>query len=95
MRRQAPPAAQPTREQKLTRRRPLLKESGQLERKIERWQQEQRTLDALLAGPALDAADHQRYAEHVRRQAEVARLIEAAEQRWLEVHAEIEEIGEM
>ena len=90
--RQAPPAVQPTREQKLTRRRPLMKESGQLERKIERWQQEQRTLEAQLADPAFDAADYQRYTEHVRRQAEVARLIEEAEHRWLEVHAEIEEI---
>jgi ATP-binding cassette subfamily F protein 3 len=94
--RQAPPAVQqPTREQKLTRRRPLMKESGQLERKIERWQQEQRMLEAQLADPAFDAADNQRYTEHVRRHAEVARLIEEAEQRWLEVHAEIDEIGEV
>jgi ATP-binding cassette subfamily F protein 3 len=72
-----------------------MKESGQLERKIERWQQEQRTLESQLADPAFDAADNQRYTEHVRRQAEVARLIEEAEHRWLEVHAEIEEIGEV
>jgi ATP-binding cassette subfamily F protein 3 len=93
--RPAPASAQPTREQKLTRRRPLVKESEQLERKIERWQQEQRALEAQLADPAFDAANPQRYTEHVRRQAEVARLIEEAEQRWLEVHAEIEEIGEV
>ena len=93
--RPAPAAAQPTREQKLTRRRPLVKESEQLERKIERWQQEQRTLEAQLADPAFGAADNNRYTEHVRRQAEVARLIEEAEHRWLEVHAEIEAIGEV
>ena len=91
----APEALQLTREQMLTRRRPLMKESEQLERKIGRWQQEQRMLDAQLADPAFNAADNQRYAEHVRRQAEVARLIDEAEQRWLEVNAGIEEIGEV
>ena len=32
---------------------------------------------------------------HHERPEEVARLIEDAEQRWLEVHAEIEDIGEL
>ena len=93
--RSASATAQLTREQKLTRRRPLIKESEQLERKIERWQQEQRALEAQFADPAFAAADNQRYAEHARRQAEVAGLIEQAEQRWLEVHAQIEEIGDV
>ena len=73
----------------------MIKESEQLERKIERWQQEQRALEAQFADPAFAAADNQRYAEHARRQAEVAGLIEQAEQRWLEVHAQIEEIGDV
>ena len=93
--RSASATAQLTREQKLTRRRPLIKESEQLERKIERWQQEQRALEAQFADPAFAAADNQRYAEHARRQAEVAGLIEQAEQRWLEVQAQIEEIGDV
>ena len=94
--RQARAAAHARREDKLARRRPLLKESEQLERKLARWQEEQRALDAQLAGPAFDAGpDNQRYAERLARQAEVARLIEGAEQRWLEVHAEIEDIGEL
>jgi len=85
----------PTREQKLTRRRPLVRESEQLERKIARWQEETRALDAELAEPARNASTNQRYAEQAKRQAEVARLIEEAEHRWLQVHTEIEEIGDV
>jgi ATP-binding cassette subfamily F protein 3 len=90
-----PSVKAPTREQKLTRRRPLVRESEQLERKIARWQEETRALDAELAEPARNASTNQRYAEQAKRQAEVARLIEEAEHRWLQVHTEIEEIGDV
>jgi ATP-binding cassette subfamily F protein 3 len=77
------------RQDRLARRRPLVKESGQLERKLAQWQQEKRALDAELAA----GAEAERLAACARRQAEIARLIEAAEQRWLEIHAELEAIG--
>ena len=94
--RQSRAAAHARREEKLARRRPLVKESEQLERKLARWNAERRTLDAQLAEPAPEAKpDSERYAERLARQSEIARLIEGAEQRWLEVHTEIEDIGEL
>ncbi len=94
--RQARAAAHARREEKLARRRPLIKESEQLERKLARWQEERRALEGELAQPSpAGAPDTNHCAQHLARQAEIARLIEDAEQRWLEVHAEIEDIGEL
>ncbi len=94
--RQARASAHAAREQKLARRKPLVKESEQIERRLARWNDEQRTLQAQLADPAFDAGDEgARMRDIVTRQAEVARMIDEAERRWLEVHAEIEEMGEL
>jgi ATP-binding cassette subfamily F protein 3 len=93
---QARAAAHAAREEKLARRRPLVKESGKLERELARWQEELRVLEAQLADPDMTGdADGKAYAARLARHAEVAGLVEAAEQRWLEVHAEIEEMGEL
>jgi ATP-binding cassette subfamily F protein 3 len=93
---QARAAAQADRQEKLARRRPLVKESEQLERKLARWNEEKRALEAQLNDPLFGAkADGNRYTECVQRQSEVSRLIEDAEQRWLKVHAEIEAMGEV
>ncbi len=92
---QARAAAHAVREDKLARRRPLVKESEQLERKLARWHAEKLVLDAQLADAALTAADNGSLVDRLKRQLEVTRLIEEAEHRWLEVHMQIEEIGEI
>ena len=87
--------AHAAREMRLARRRPLVKESEQLERKLARWHAEKQILDAQLADAALTAADNSGLVDRLKRQLEVTRLIEEAEHRWLEVHVQIEEIGEI
>ena len=95
-RREARETAAIDRQSKLARRRPLLKEAERLEKELERWQEEQQTLEARLADPALYAGgDTTRLQEVSKRQDEVTRLLEEAEERWLQVHAELEEIGEV
>ena len=82
------------REALLVRRRPLAKEAERLDKKLATLQAEKRALDAQLADPAFYASlDAARLAEANWRQAEVARALETAESRWLEVHAELEAIG--
>jgi ATP-binding cassette subfamily F protein 3 len=84
------------RQSRLARRRPLIRETEELERRLAAWQDERRALDAQLADPEFYAsADGARVAACAKRQADLTRLIEEAEHRWLEVHAEIDEIGEI
>jgi ATP-binding cassette, subfamily F, member 3 len=84
------------RQAKLARRRPLVKEAEKLDRDLARWHGEKSAVDARLADSALYAnAEGAQIAEYLKRQAELARLIDAAEHRWLEVHGELEEIGEV
>jgi ATP-binding cassette subfamily F protein 3 len=84
------------RQAKLARRRPLLKEAERLEREMEQWQQEKRDLDSRLVHPSLYAGgDGAMLQEVTKRQGELIRLLEGAEERWLEVHAELEEIGKV
>jgi ATP-binding cassette subfamily F protein 3 len=85
-RRQAPARSE---KQKAARRRPLAKEAEKLERQIADWQAEKRRLDGQLDDPAF-YADAARAREAARRQQEVARLIDSAEHRWLELCGEIE-----
>ncbi len=92
---QARATAHAARENRLARRRPLVKESEQLERKLARWNAEKQILDAQLADAALATADNSGLADRLKRQVEVTRLIEEAEHRWLEVHVQIEDIGEI
>ena len=84
------------RQEKLARRRPLLKEAGELERSLAEWQDEKREIDKQLADPSFyESPDPDRLKGLALRQTEVSRLIDEAEQRWLEVHTELEEIGEV
>jgi ATP-binding cassette, subfamily F, member 3 len=75
-------------------RRPLEKEAEKLDRDLAKWNSEKQGLDSRLADPALyqtaSTADLRTMAAH---QSELAHLIEAAEHRWLEVHAQLEEMG--
>jgi len=83
------------RQEKLARRRPLLREADELERALAAWHEEKRELDEQLADPAFYASpDPDQLKGVVLRQQAVTRRIDEAEQRWLEVHAVLEEIGE-
>ena len=84
------------RQQQLARRRPLLKEVEQLERQLAAWHEEKRELDEQLADPAFYASpDPDQLKGVVLRQQAVSQRIAEAEHRWLEVHAELEAMGEL
>jgi ATP-binding cassette subfamily F protein 3 len=83
------------RQQKLARRRPLVKEASQLEKKIAQMEAQRQELEAQLADPAYYAATPSLEVQATsRRCAELIAQIGDAEERWLEVHAELEKIGE-
>ncbi|MBX3666678.1 MAG: ABC transporter, partial [Burkholderiales bacterium] len=76
-------------------RRPLLKETGALEKDLAQWQQEKQQIDAQLADPAFYASpDPGRLRELTAQQQRLARDIDAAEQRWLEAQAALEALGD-
>jgi ATP-binding cassette, subfamily F, member 3 len=88
-------AAAQERQERLARRRPLVRTVERLERQLVQWQEEKRGLDAQLADPAFYAKpDAEQLKGVVQRQQEVTRLIAEAEHRWLGLHAELEEIGD-
>jgi ATP-binding cassette, subfamily F, member 3 len=94
-RREARESAAAERQQKLAARRPLLKETGTLEKNLAQWQQEKQEIDARLADPAFYAnPDPAGLRELTTRQQQLAQDIDAAEQRWLEAQAELEALGE-
>ena len=75
----------------LARRRPLLKEIEQLEKKMAQWNEEKAALDAQLADPALYAAVDRRQGEELHRQsARLADDLAAAEERWLLAQDELD-----
>jgi ATP-binding cassette, subfamily F, member 3 len=83
------------RQLKLARRRPLLKESTQLESTMAKLEAERKELEARLADTAYYAETPSAAVQATsRRCAELIVQIGAAEERWLQVHAELEEIGE-
>ena len=92
-RRDARSAPQKGRQQQLQSRRPLEKEAVKLERDLAQWNHEKRELDTRLADPALyqnaGAADLRTMAA---RQTALAKLIEHAEHRWLDLHAALESL---
>ena len=92
---QAREAAASERQARLARRRPLARESAQLESGMEALRREQQQIEAALADPALyQAGDAVRIRDLGARQAAVARELAAAEERWLEIQMELEDIGE-
>jgi ATP-binding cassette subfamily F protein 3 len=92
---QARAAAQEERQARLARRRPLVKESSGLEQRIADTRVELHGIEAELADPALyNGGTGERIRELTVRQAELATRLDAAEERWLEIQIELEEIGE-
>jgi ATP-binding cassette subfamily F protein 3 len=95
-RREARAAAAAQRQAKLAQRRPLLKEIDQLELSLAQWHEEKREIDETLADPSIyESPDPDKLKGLALRQNELTRLIDEAEHRWLEVHEQLEEIGEV
>ncbi len=87
--------AQAQRQARLAQRRPLAREAARLEREVADLEAEKRTLESKLADTTFyEAGNHAEVNAASRRATEVARLLAAAEERWLEVQAELEAIGE-
>ena len=80
------------RQTRLAARRPLVKEVAGLEKKMGAWQGEKSRLDTRLADPALYApgSDSALLQDLLKRQAQLAADIDAAENRWLEAHEALE-----
>ncbi|MFM9911915.1 MAG: ATP-binding cassette domain-containing protein [Methylophilaceae bacterium] len=74
-------------------RRPLLKEAEKLEQNMAHWQKEKSDCESRLGNPEIyAAADKAPLQGLLKRQAELAQMIEQAETRWLEVHEMLEAI---
>jgi ATP-binding cassette, subfamily F, member 3 len=87
-------ASEAGRQQLLARRRPLVKESGRLETELARLEEERRSLEAQLADADFYARAPAAEVQAVsRRCGEVVTRIAEVEERWLEVHAELEALG--
>ena len=94
-RREARESAAADRQNRLAARRPLLREAETLEKILADWQSELQQLNAQLADPAFYAnPEPLRLRTLTERQQQLSREIDAAEQRWLEIHAALEAIGE-
>jgi ATP-binding cassette, subfamily F, member 3 len=77
-------------------RRPLLKETEQLEKNLEKLNQEKTILDARAGETTLyDIENKEELQRLLKRQAELANLIDHAEMRWLELHEQLECLPEI
>jgi ATP-binding cassette subfamily F protein 3 len=95
-RREARAAAEASRQEKLARRRPLIKEVEALEARLAEWHEEKREIDESLADPSFyESPDPDKLKGLALRQTEITRLIGEAEHRWLEVSEALDEIGEV
>jgi ATP-binding cassette subfamily F protein 3 len=98
-RRQSREQAAADRQALLARRRPLQKEVASLERQLAAWQAEAGELAAQLSDPATWAGGGgsavAEFAARQRRHAELAALIESAEERWLACHDQLERLEDL
>ncbi len=79
------------RQARLAERRPLVKETGEIEKKLDGWQAEKHAIEQQLADPALyENASSSALQELLKRQGELAGKIETAEMRWLELQGQLE-----
>ena len=84
------------RQARILQRRPLLKETEQIEKHLEKWQQEKMSLDARASQPNLyDIENKTELQSLLKRQAELANLVDEAEMRWLELHEQLEALPEI
>ncbi len=83
------------RQARLARRRPLAREAGELEREVTALEVEKRGLEARLSDAAFYAGGNGAEVQAAtRRCAEIARRLEQAEARWLELQRALEAIGD-
>ena len=81
------------RQARIAERRPLLKEVAELDSRIAVWQEEKLACDARLNDNDLySAADKTALQDLLKKQAELIKQIEQAEERWLELHERLEEL---
>lgn len=79
------------RQARIAERRPLLKETEQVEANMAKWEQEKSALDNQLADPDLYAqSDKSLLQDLLKRQAELTQQLETAEMRWLELQEMLE-----
>ncbi|MCB1915735.1 MAG: ATP-binding cassette domain-containing protein [Rhodocyclaceae bacterium] len=79
------------RQARLAARRPLNKELGEIERRLEAWHREKSAVDAQVADPAFyQQGDGEAVQLVLKRQATLGESIETAETRWLELHEALE-----
>ena len=81
------------RQARIAERRPLLKEVAELDGRIAVWQEEKLACDARLNDNDLySAADKTALQDLLKKQAELIKQIEQAEERWLDLHERLEEL---
>ena len=81
------------RQARIAERRPLLKEVADLDSRIAVWQEEKLACDARLNDNDLySAADKTALQDLLKKQAELIKQIEQAEERWLDLHERLEEL---
>ena len=84
------------RQARILARRPLLKECGQIEAHLEKWNTEKAHIDTRLNEPQLyENADKAELQNLLKKQAELTQNIEEAELRWLMIHEELEVLPEI
>jgi ATP-binding cassette subfamily F protein 3 len=84
------------RQARILARRPLLKECGQIEAHLEKWNTEKAHIDTRLNEPQLyENADKAELQNLLKKQAELSQNIEEAELRWLMIHEELEVLPEI
>ena len=84
------------RQARILARRPLLKECGQIEAHLEKWNTEKAHIDTRLNEPQLyENADKSELQNLLKKQAELTQNIEEAELRWLMIHEQLEVLPEI
>lgn len=84
------------RQARILARRPLLKAITQLDESLLTYQTEKQQLDSRALDASLyEAQNKQELQQHLKRQAELTALIEAAELKWLELHEALEALPEI
>lgn len=79
------------RQARIVARRPLVKETEQIEKSLEKLNAEKTTLDARASeGSLYDANNKSELQQLLKRQAELSSAIDTAEMRWLELHEQLE-----
>ncbi len=84
------------RQARILQRRPLLKETEQIEKQLEKLNQEKENLDTRASETALyEVENKQELQSLLKRQAELSGAIDEAEMRWLELHEQLETLPEV